>query len=44
VVVRPFTPVMSFGFGLVYRGEWRDSRVLAFLRDRGRELLAHYRP
>ncbi|ERS88800.1 LysR family transcriptional regulator [Halomonas sp. PBN3] len=44
VVVRPFTPVMGFDFGLVYRHEWRDSRVLAFLRDRGRELLADYSP
>ncbi|WP_444984120.1 LysR family transcriptional regulator [Halomonas mongoliensis] len=43
VVVRPFTPAMTFGFGLVYRGEWKHSRVLAFLRDRGRELLADYR-
>ncbi|MCA1769661.1 MAG: LysR family transcriptional regulator [Halomonas sp.] len=43
VVVRPFFPAMTFGFGLVYRGEWKQSRVLAFLRDRGQALMADYR-
>ncbi|MFO8045338.1 MAG: LysR family transcriptional regulator [Halomonas sp.] len=43
VVVRPFAPAMTFGFGLVYRGEWKQSRVLAFLRDRGKALMADYR-
>ncbi len=44
VVVRPFHPAMTFSFGLVYRGEWKQSRVLAFLRDRGKALLADYQP
>ena len=43
VVVRPFCPAMTFSFGLVYRGEWKQSRVLAFLRDRGKALMADYR-
>lgn len=42
VVVRPFHPAMAFGFGLVYRGEWKRARALGFLRERGRELVADY--
>ena len=42
VKVLPFTPAMSFSFGLVYRGEWKESRALEFLRERGRVLLADY--
>ncbi|MFO7648000.1 LysR family transcriptional regulator [Halomonas campaniensis] len=42
VVVRPFHPAMTFGFGLVYRGEWKRARALDFLRERGRGLVARY--
>ncbi|PRY72026.1 LysR family transcriptional regulator [Halomonas ventosae] len=42
VAVRPFHPAMAFGFGLVYRGEWKRARALEFLRERGRELLPRY--
>lgn len=40
VKVIPFTPGISFSFGLVYRTEWQSSKVLAFLRDSAKTLLA----
>lgn len=42
VVVRPFQPAMTFGFGLGYRGEWKRARALDFLRERGRGLVPRY--
>ncbi|MGM0702223.1 MAG: LysR family transcriptional regulator [Pseudomonadota bacterium] len=42
VVMRPFAPAMAFRFGLVYRDNWKHARVLDFIRDRGRALLAGY--
>ncbi|WP_163576702.1 LysR family transcriptional regulator [Halomonas faecis] len=42
VVMRPFAPAMAFRFGLVYRDNWKHARVLDFVRDRGRALLAEY--
>ncbi|MGM0694540.1 MAG: LysR family transcriptional regulator [Pseudomonadota bacterium] len=42
VVMRPFAPVMTFRFGLVYRDNWKHARALGFLRERGRELVADY--
>lgn len=40
VKMLPFTPSISFSFGLVYRAEWQQSKVLAFLRDSAKTLLA----
>ncbi|MGY4878427.1 LysR family transcriptional regulator [Vreelandella aquamarina] len=40
VKVLSFTPSISFSFGLVYRTEWQSSKVLAFLRDSSKALLA----
>ncbi|SBR51516.1 MULTISPECIES: LysR family transcriptional regulator [unclassified Halomonas] len=40
VKILPFTPSISFGFGMVYRAEWQQSKVLAFLRDSAKTLLA----
>lgn len=42
VVMRPFTPAMTFSFGLVYREEWKQAKALGFLRERGRSLLGGY--
>ncbi|PMR72279.1 LysR family transcriptional regulator [Billgrantia endophytica] len=42
VVMRPFTPTMEFSFGLVYRDDWKRAKVLDFIRERGRGLLADY--
>ncbi|MGR4068904.1 LysR family transcriptional regulator [Billgrantia sp. C5P2] len=42
VVMRPFSPSMTFSFGLVYRNDWKQARVLAFLRERGQAQLAGY--
>ncbi|MCE9683499.1 LysR family transcriptional regulator [Halomonas alkalisoli] len=42
VVMRPFSPAMAFSFGLVYRDNWKQARVLDFLRGRGRAQLAGY--
>ncbi|RCV87828.1 LysR family transcriptional regulator [Billgrantia montanilacus] len=42
VVMRPFSPSMAFSFGLVYRENWKQARVLDFLRERGRALLGGY--
>lgn len=39
VTILPFTPCISFGFGLVYRAEWQQSKVLAFLRKSAETLL-----
>ncbi|MCG6657272.1 LysR family transcriptional regulator [Halomonas campisalis] len=44
VVIRPFTPSMTFSFGLVYRDDWKRARALDFIRGRGRALLADYTP
>ena len=40
VIILPFTPRISFSFGLVYRAEWQQSKVLAFLRESAETLLA----
>ncbi|CAM3888941.1 LysR family transcriptional regulator [Vreelandella rituensis] len=40
VKILSFTPSISFSFGLVYRAEWQQSKVLAFLRDSAKTLLA----
>ncbi|MGQ4877475.1 LysR family transcriptional regulator [Billgrantia sp. LNSP4103-1] len=42
VELRRFSPVMEFSFGLVYRDNWKQAKVLEFLRERGRALLADY--
>ncbi|MCE8032418.1 MAG: LysR family transcriptional regulator [Halomonas sp.] len=42
VVMRPFSPAMTFSFGLIYRDNWKQAKVLDFLREEGRALLAHY--
>lgn len=39
VIILPFTPRISFSFGLVYRAEWQQSKVLAFLRKSAETLL-----
>lgn len=39
VTILPFTPRISFSFGLVYRAEWQQSKVLAFLRKSAETLL-----
>ena len=44
VVIRPFSPAMTFRFGLVYRDDWKQARALDFIRRRGRALLADYAP
>ena len=40
VIILPFTPRISFSFGLVYRAEWQQSKVLTFLRESAETLLA----
>ncbi|MDX5377483.1 MAG: LysR family transcriptional regulator [Halomonas sp.] len=42
VAMRPFAPAMTFSFGLVYRNDWKQAKVLDFLRRQGRRLLATY--
>ncbi|MCE8027968.1 LysR family transcriptional regulator [Halomonas daqingensis] len=42
LVMRPFSPAMTFSFGLVYRDNWKQARALDFLRRRGRALLEGY--
>lgn len=42
VKVKPFTPNIAFNFGLVYRPEWRESKVLASLRKKAQETLLNY--
>lgn len=40
VKILPFKPSIPFSFGLVYRAEWQQSKVLAFLRESAKKLLA----
>ncbi|MCK2183602.1 LysR family transcriptional regulator [Halomonas getboli] len=42
VVMLPFRPEIDFGFGLVYRDDWKQARALEFIRASGRELLQRY--
>lgn len=42
VVMRPFTPEISFSFGLVYREDWKQAQALELIRTSGRELLKEY--
>ncbi|MCE8020133.1 LysR family transcriptional regulator [Halomonas sp. MCCC 1A11036] len=42
VVMRHFSPAMTFSFGLIYRDNWKQAKVLGFLREEGRALLSHY--
>lgn len=42
LVMRPFSPAMTFSFGLVYRDNWQQARALDFLRQQGRALLEGY--
>ncbi|WP_249975309.1 LysR family transcriptional regulator [Vreelandella olivaria] len=42
VKVLPFVPALSFGFGIVYRPEWHESKVLASLKRKAKETLMNY--
>lgn len=42
VTMRPFTPEIAFGFGLVYRDNWKQTHVIDFIRERGKTLLRSY--
>ncbi|EHJ93963.1 LysR family transcriptional regulator [Vreelandella boliviensis] len=42
VKLLPFMPVLSYGFGIVYRPEWHESKVLASLKQKAKELLMNY--
>jgi len=42
VAIRPFTPGVDFSFGLVYRENWKHTRALAFVREKGSEFLRDY--
>ncbi|MGO2007145.1 MULTISPECIES: LysR family transcriptional regulator [Vreelandella] len=42
VKVLPFRPALSFGFGIVYRPEWHESKVLASLKHKAKETLMNY--
>ena len=42
VTLRPFSPAVNFGFGLVYRENWKKSNVVALIRQKGREMATDY--
>jgi len=42
VVMRPFSPGISFSFGMVYREDWKNVRALESIRRTGNELLKTY--
>lgn len=42
VHLRPFRPEVVFNFGLVYRENWKQSKVLNLIREQGREMMKHY--
>ncbi len=44
VRLRPFRPAVGFEFGLVYRENWKQSKVLNLIREKGLAMMEHYRP
>lgn len=42
VRLRPFRPQVGFDFGLVYRENWKRSKVLNLIREKGREMADDY--
>jgi len=42
VVLRPFSPKISFSFGMVYREDWKNVQALDSIRRTGNELLKTY--